>query len=554
MYKGIFILVILSTILSGTSCQKQSKTIEPILDQAESILELNPDSALLLLHEITNVKRLKKEVYYQYYLLGLQAKYKSFKDITSDTLIFTIRDYYQNTNNPEKIALATFYCGRVYQEQKNYEEALQQYLETEQYLKNSTNFNLKGLCRSAIGNIYYRQLLKDKAISHFVAARDYFSQIEDYKNQVISSKLLGNCFLVLGKTDSAFLHYNNGLYLADKYNIKTEQIGIRMGLGVAYRELEDWKQSNYYFKEAMEFCTDSLNNAKLLTNIARVYELEGENDSAIVHLERALRHLPHEQNNSLVASIYDTWSGIEENKGNYKNALDKYKLFNKHLAEILAENRNKAVLDIEAKYNFQVIENKNRQLLIERQRFTLFALGVVFIFLLVILWFLKRVANREKELREAEQKIAQMKEMVRTFNEKEDTFRNVLIRHFDILKKAALLEKYLKRDERKKSERLLLKFNEVVYGQKNIDWNLLFEALNTASNGFFEKLRSRFTQLDKSEFRICCLAYADFNNTEIALILNYRVSSIEVKKSAIRKKMGIKTRGNLRDFLIQEVK
>ena len=167
---------------------------------------------------------------------------------------------------------------------------------------------------------------------------------------------------------------------------------------------------------------------------------------------------------------------------------------------------------------------------------------------------MRRAITREKELRETEQKLRQMQGMVGRYNKKENSFRNILIRHLDILKKTALLEKYLKEDEKKKGKRLLLKFNEVVYGQKELDWSLLFETLNNASNGFFMQLKNRFPQLDASEFRICCLAYTDFNNTEIALILNYRVSSVEVKKSAIRKKLGIESRGNIRNFLMNEAK
>lgn len=549
MKAKIFGLIFLNFLLFVTSCQKQGAKAELILQKAEALIEQYPDSSLVLLEEIPDPQSLKKSLYYKYFLVQIQAKYKNYKDITADTLVFAIRDYYKNKNKPEENALATFYCGRVYQEQKKFEDALQAFLDAEQQLEQSKNFNLKGLCQNAIGHLYYKQHLNDKATVHFKSASEYFHQAQNYKDQIISIKFIGNSLLVSGKTDSAFVYYNKGLEMADKYKIESEQIAIRQGLGVAYRELGSYEQAIFCFKQAMTFSTDSLNNAKLTANLARVYELLNKNDSAICYLQKALTYLPQKQQNYLIANIYATWSAIEEKDNNYIEALEKYKLYNKHLAQIISDNKNDAILEIEGKYNFQLIENNNKQLLVERQRLLLFSLMLLLISALLILWFYKRAVTHDKELREAEHKILQMQEMVSKYNEKENSHKNVLIRHFDILKKAALLEKYLKEDERREGERLLLKFNEVVYGRKEMDWDLLFETLNDAGNGIFEQLRKRLPQLDDSEFRICCLIYADFNNTEIALVLNYRLNTVEIKKGTIRKKLGIESRGSIRNFL-----
>ncbi|MCE4564667.1 tetratricopeptide repeat protein [Maribellus sp. CM-23] len=546
MYTRVFLFTLLFPLFGSPSKKEQ---IGYIFERAAIAIEQYPDSSLILLEEIPNPQSLKKSLYYQYYLLQIQAKYKNSKDITADSLIFTVRDYYKNKKKTEETALATFYCGRVYQEQKKYEEALQEFLETEQQLKQSKNINLKGLCQDAIGNLYYKQHLNNEAIVRFKKASEYFHLAQNHKNQVISMKFIGNSLLISGKIDSAFIYYNKGLSMADKYGIESQQIAIRQGLGVAYREIGRYEQAIYFFSQALTFSTDSLNNAKLTSNLARVYELQNKNDSAIYYLQKALTYLPGEHQNYLTANIYATWSAIEEKDKNYVEALDKYKLYNKHLAQIISDNKNDAILEVEKKYNFQLIENNNKQLLLERQRLLLFFLMLLLLASLLIIWLYRRAVTREQELREAEHKILQMHEMVSKYDERENSYKNVLIRHLDILKKTALLEKYLKEDERKKGEHLLLKFNEVVYGRKEMDWDLLFVTLNNAGNGIFEQLREQTSQLDESEFRICCLIYADFNNTEIALVLNYRLNTVEIKKGIIRRKLGIQSRGNIRNFL-----
>ena len=552
MNKGLaLILIVTGFLLFGVSCRFQAKKVEPVLERAEALLESHPDSALVILNEISNPQSLGKSLYYQYFLVQLQAKYKSDKDITADTLVFTIKDYYTRKNDIEKVALATYYSGRVFEEQKSYERALELFLEANQFLEQSDNFNLKGLCESAIGNIYSDQLLEEKALTHYKVAKGYYQQAQHYKNEIITCKLIGNSFVFQGETDSAFAYYNEALRLIDIYNYNSLQASILMNMGVASREIGNWDQAEKYFKETTKYLTDSVNNAKLAANLASIYQQQEKNDSAIVYLQKAISYLPQEKNNYVASNIYKTWSGIEENKKNYKEALDKYKLYSNHLAQIITDNKNSTVLELEKKYNFQLVENQNKQLLIDKQRILLLSLTLLLVLALLILLVLRRSVLKERKLKDAERKIYRMQEMARSFNEKENSYRNVLIRHFDILKKAALLEGYLKEDEKRTGKNLLRKFNDVVYGQKELDWDIIYDALNNTSNGFLEQLKNRFPQLDDSEFRVCCLLFVDFNNTEIAIILNYSVSTVQAKKSSIRKKLGIKQFGNIREFLLQ---
>lgn len=546
MYQRLIVLMLLISVVI-TSCQKRK--IEPLLQQTTDIMEENPDSALVMLETIHNPESFSKSLYYDYFLVHIQAKYKSYKDISTDTLIFTIRDYYFKKNNTAKAALAIYYSGRVYQEQKDYENALIQFFDANKYLEQSGNLNLKGLCQNAIGDIYSKQLLKEKAIIYYKQGKDYFHQAEDFKNEIITCKLIGNCLLSQEITNEAINYYNEALRLAQKYKYSSIQASILMNIGVAYRELKNLEHANIYFSKAMEHSTDSVNSAKMAANFARLYELQGKNDSAIVYLQKGLNYLPQEQNNYVAANIYKTWSAIEENDKNYRKALDKYRLYNNHLAQIITDNKNSAILEIEEKYNHQLIDNKNKQLLIERQRILLFFLLLVFVLGILILYLTRRTLQNKRKLIETEQKVRQLTKLARSFDAKEESFRNILIRHFDILKKAALLEGYLKEEDRKKGEQLLRKFNQIVYGQKKLNWELIYKTLNNISDGFFEKFKNEYPQLHESEFQICCLIYIDFDNTEIAILLNYSINTVQAKKSSIRKKLGIKTYGDIQNFM-----
>ncbi len=82
-----------------------------------------------------------------------------------------------------------------------------------------------------------------------------------------------------------------------------------------------------------------------------------------------------------------------------------------------------------------------------------------------------------------------------------------------------------------------------------MDWNRLYETMDSLYDNLFTKLKGNFSQLDETEFRICCLSIAKFSNAEIAVIMKYSTSSVQWRKASIRKKLGIKPMGNIFEFL-----
>lgn len=123
------LIIVLFFLLGGVSCSQESKKNSEILDEVENIVEHQPESALSLLGSILYPEHLNKHQYNRFILLQLQAKDKSYKDITTDSVIFKTKTYYLQNNDFPHAAMAAYYCGRVRYEQKYYEKALFQYLE-----------------------------------------------------------------------------------------------------------------------------------------------------------------------------------------------------------------------------------------------------------------------------------------------------------------------------------------------------------------------------------------------------------------------------------------
>ena len=174
---------------------------------------------------------------------------------------------------------------------------------------------------------------------------------------------------------------------------------------------------------------------------------------------------------------------------------------------------------------------------------------------LLALFFYKKSADskklaleRENHIIETEKIIHQLIEMSSSYNSKENPVKNLLLYHFNILKRAALLKQYVKKDD-KHSYFLYTQFNEVVYGQKSLNWDMLYQDMNEIHNGLVSRLKERYPELTETEFRICCLTYSDFSCSEIGIIMDLSQNTVQMKRSTIRKKLGIESKVNMQTCL-----
>jgi len=525
------------------SCNGEQRKSDKLLEKAESLVELHPDSALALLDMIQNPYTLTKVQHAKYVLRLVQAKDKCDKDILSDTLIFQARDYFKESNRLNELAFAEFYCGRVFQTTGKSNEAMKAYLDAAFFARKTNNRGLIGLSEFFCGLLNYNQHLFDEAILHLKEGASNFSQTEGKsKNQIVIYNYIGNSFLLKQLPDSAFFYYNKGLFIARQHNDSVNQQYIVQNMGIAFLKLGNLKQAKESLKKAFVLSSNELQKAQVYFNLADIYYRESLKDSALFYLNHSLRMASN--NAPMLANIYRLLSKIEESAGNYSQAMSYNELYTKYLANILEEKKDFTILDIQKKYNFELLSNANSKLLIERQR--IFIGFILFVATAFFVFYRNRVKNHEAMLI-AEQQIFQLKEMVnRKFgsNAKNNELRKNLFRQLDIVKKISLIESYLKNDEKVKGKEVLKKVNEIIYGQDDNNWSMFIEMVNVLYDNYLDRLRNSFPDLSESELLICCLSKIGLNNIEISLLIKTSQNAVQKRKSVIRQKTDMKEQEN----------
>ncbi|MDR2947627.1 MAG: tetratricopeptide repeat protein [Prevotella sp.] len=554
---SIFILLVFCVV----SCKKTGNA-DRVLTTVENIVEQYPDSALILLDSISNSNNLSDKEENLYRLLQIQAKDKTYKDITSDTVIFQVRDYYKEKNDAEYLALASFYCGRVLQYQQKDTLAINEYLQAGIYAERTEDNMLKGLIESSMGAIFSSELVEAEAIKHFMKASHYFHRAKHTKNEIITYNQIGNAYLKGSKNDSAFYYYNKGLELAKATNDSLEIAALTHCLGIAYRETRQFDLAEKYIREASRYTNNNDDEIKQYLNLSKTFYAKNVLDSAKIYINKSLSLLSDNENAFVAAEIHLTLSEILEKQSDFNQSLDYYKQYTTYFKKILSENTGKEIADLKAKYNNERLQNENGRLKVRSLRIILFSSVALLVGCLIILGFYlksvqqKRIVlkkendllEKENELLEARTRISQLVEMAESYNNKVDSDRNLLLHHFDILKRVSLLKQYLREDD-EQSQRLVKKFNDIVYGQESMNWELLYQDMNSIHNGLFDRLKEQCPELDENEFRICCMAYAGFTCSETGIIIELSTHTVEMKRSSIRKKLRIEPKGSLRTYL-----
>lgn len=87
-------------------------------------------------------------------------------------------------------------------------------------------------------------------------------------------------------------------------------------------------------------------------------------------------------------------------------------------------------------------------------------------------------------------------------------------------------------------------------GGELVSWSNIFELINNLYSGFYDKLHSRYGEiLNPKEEQIIVLMMAGFSTKEISVITALTTSTIYVRKSSIRKKLGVPEKEDIVKFL-----
>jgi tetratricopeptide (TPR) repeat protein len=259
MFRQLHSFIIAFTCILLTGCSLPSQE----LITAERLLEDKPDSALLILQQISPEKLQSDKAKAFYNLLYIRVLDKKHLPLKPDSLLDFSISYYGKHPDGNKLAIAWLFKGRVYYLNEMYEKAVSCCLKSQDEIKDSTDYLLMGRICADIARIGSVQ-------------KDYnFARL---------------------KLKQATKYYLKG-------NNKLQYFYTMIEIGKSYSLCKDCKSALSYLRKADKLATDSMTKGDLLDQYAFAYYKTGKVDSALYYYRQSINY-PYIRRNKAVRYMY----------------------------------------------------------------------------------------------------------------------------------------------------------------------------------------------------------------------------------------------------------
>lgn len=180
-----------------------------------------------------------------------------------------------------------------------------------------------------LGNIYSITSNYTESLRYYRNAGTLFGALDDFKSQAAINNNIGIVYANLGKLDSASIFYNMALMTYLEINDIENLAGMYTNIGTIYAEnneldkaIDYYTKSNISLKELNRTYGQSIN----YLNIADAYMHMEDYGSASKNLDTAISIAEEEGFKSLLTDEYYTVGEIKEAQGDYKGALEWYRM------------------------------------------------------------------------------------------------------------------------------------------------------------------------------------------------------------------------------------
>ena len=394
------IISIITSLISCTHNKNYTTTFQPELAKAEAIMYRYPDSALHILQGIQPDNPSNNEQYATWALLMTQAQYKNQIE-QSDSLINIAYSYFINQDNAQRKALALYYKGILCHESHHAEDALSFYLEATTEIEKTNDYQLGFLINSEIGLMYLYRKLNDYAMEYFEKAH-HNAELSNNQTYIAFS------FIYIARAFSQKKQYNKAIEYYEKA-IKIGQVNnYPTILASAMNETSFLFLKTGENKKALQYAKDCIKIKKIdqrIFSLGDTYRYLKMYDSAYFYLNQASLS----PNIHTARSAYQALFYISQEEKDYKKAVEYSNKLWFYQDSIGKTDRNKALIEMQEKYDQQKIINENNLSQIKKDRIirnVLIAL-IILSFIIAITNYLyqRKIVSQKQEILEKEEKI-----------------------------------------------------------------------------------------------------------------------------------------------------
>lgn len=545
--KFIFILAMLIMAGIAVSCSRSREQFQT-LSNIENLVHTNADSALTLLNDIDFSEFEEDSLKAYYHFIVATAHKANESPMVSDSLVRRSFEYYKKHDYDRFLKSADLYSLHLFWS-GNGKKSLA-LLDSIISLPDIPDYRMIELLQTRIGvggaefdckrNIgYIRHLQK--------LDKDSANQIE-YLYQLCENYQFSN------NSDSALIIINDLIDYAysnqlgeDQFKYTYEKIGILEELGK--------------YDESNSMADYVLDNAPHNSALPYLYFWKALNYFNMGIYDRSSRELAiadscAQNRTDVDHNYYESFAGPLREflayRQNGKMRLSQLATLNNSQRDLF--NRLEYTR-LETEQNALKQENKALTLKAQNERNTAILIICLLGAIIIGLASLWNIQKRKRKIIEAEERAEALQNMVaelsasKTQSTEHESLRRAMLQQLGIIKMVAETPTEQNRDMLRKLSSIESDTNGAL-----VSWKNVYEIIDNLYSGFYSLLHNCYGNIltDKEE-QIIVLMLASFSTKEISVITSQSTATIYVRKSSIRRKLGVPEKEDIIAYIRQSV-
>ena len=384
------------------------------------------NQALQILHDFPDNTLKVKVLNGMCWASGLLGRYHEALDMGRQAEILARR-----IENKEELAVAFNSIANIYLYLSDFHKALDSALEAKAI---SESLGYKRGIASALVSVarVHRNLNEyEKALSNYKEAMEISEALGNRGSVAWILSNIANVYWNLGQYQKALDYYSRGLKMMKEVGSEMGTAQVIYNIACVYSETGKYARALEYDKKALKLFEKLGNKGQIaftLGSIGRDYGNLKKYGKALDYLDKSLKMSVELELKDTIRALYERYTHIYEEMGDYKNAFLYHRKFKNASDEILNEDRNKRIAHLQVVYDVEKKEKENQllkknnhiqklkldhqKLELERQKLLrnfLILVSVLVLIIALVTYNRYRIRKKtEQVLRASEQKLKKM--------------------------------------------------------------------------------------------------------------------------------------------------
>ena len=561
--KSSTLITILSTFLL-VGCSKQQSTLDKKLDEAENIIEVNPDSASSILENIASPEQLDDKTFARWCMLSGKVTDEIFNTLLPSYQFERANTWYSSYGKSNEQVQILIYLGRSYANDGDYDKAMSIYTNALEIGEKNKLYNLVGYTYSYIGDLYREKAMRTEAIKKYEMAADNFKKENNTNSYACALRDMGREYACIDSISRALEILIMADSIAETSENKNVKTSIENTLGNIYVMQNKYDKAKKFFYKALE-------GRNKMPNYMALIDLYIASDS-INQAKGFLQKIPQDDP-TYTYSIKYLYYQIYKSEKKYEQALAYLEECTDLVDSIVYADNQSKILNIESKYNHLKISKEVDNLKMKQQSYIIVSVICIAALLLMIIGYLlyrkqakEKILKQQKELDKMKLnlytlslELEKKRSLLNTFKEKDENYDkmqkeiNHLFTNYRKLQNKILVDSPLYKELVSLTNKNMPRITAPLISKDQ--WKLTVNEITSIYPNLYNYLFSLCPTLSDEDFQYCCFYLYGFDTNAEAKLLNIATGSVRRKHNRLKEKLNITLPSNstLYEYLMKNM-